>query len=320
MRFFNRFRGAALVAALAAAFCLVAADFAEARRGGGFGSRGIRTFVRPAPTRTAPNEARPIDRSTTPREQGSPQAAQPASSAAASQARGGLFGGMAGGLVGGLMLGGLVGLLLGNGIGGLSGLLGLLLQAGVLILLVKLVMRLMRARRGAPAFAGAGLGAAKAPPSRFAYAGGAPVADAVPSPASGGDEIGLTDADLDRFEAMLGEIQDAFSREDHAALRRLATPEMVSFFSEEIAENAVRGVRNEVSGVRLLQGDPAEAWREDDRDYATVAMRYESVDVLRERDSGALAEGIEEPTEATEIWTFVRHRGGDWKLSAIQDT
>ena len=35
-----------------------------------------------------------------------------------------------------------------------------------------------------------------------------------------------------------------------------------------------RGVVNRISDVKLLQGDLAEAWREGDTDYATVAMRY----------------------------------------------
>jgi predicted lipid-binding transport protein (Tim44 family) len=71
-----------------------------------------------------------------------------------------------------------------------------------------------------------------------------------------------------------------------------------------------------VSGVKLLQGDLAEAWREDDRDYATVAMRYAITDEMVDRASGRVVEGG--PQEATEIWTFTRVRGGAWLLSAIQ--
>ena len=43
---------------------------------------------------------------------------------------------------------------------------------------------------------------------------------------------------------------------------------------EELNENAGKGVVNTVTNVRLLQGDLAEAWREGDADYATVAMRF----------------------------------------------
>ncbi len=57
---------AAMVLGLIASFAAV--DFAEARRagGGGFGSRGARTYQAPAPTRTAPNNAAPMERSMTP--------------------------------------------------------------------------------------------------------------------------------------------------------------------------------------------------------------------------------------------------------------
>jgi predicted lipid-binding transport protein (Tim44 family) len=77
-------------------------------------------------------------------------------------------------------------------------------------------------------------------------------------------------------------------------------------------------VRNEVSDVRLLQGDLAQAWNEGDRDYATVAMRFSMIDVTRDA-SGRIVDGSpSEHVTATELWTFVRSRGGRWILSAIQ--
>jgi predicted lipid-binding transport protein (Tim44 family) len=118
---------------------------------------------------------------------------------------------------------------------------------------------------------------------------------------------------------MLTEVQETFGREDHAALRRLATPEMVSYLSEELADNAQKGLRNDVSDISLLQADIAESWREGDSDYATAALRYESRDVTRERSSGRIIAGdADQPTETTELWTFTRQNGEDWKLSAIQ--
>jgi predicted lipid-binding transport protein (Tim44 family) len=73
--------------------------------------------------------------------------------------------------------------------------------------------------------------------------------------------------------------------------------------------------------VRLLQGDLAEAWREGDLDYATVAMRYAIVDQLFDR-SGRPVEGSPQPQEVTELWTFVRGPMTQrrWFLSAIQQT
>ncbi len=91
---------------------------------------------------------------------------------------------------------------------------------------------------------------------------------------------------------------------------------MVSYFAEELAANASNGVVNKISDVKLLQGDLSEAWREGSTDYATVAMRYSLVDQTVERDGGRVVQGG--PDEAVEIWTFMRARGGNWLLSAIQ--
>ncbi|TJW54930.1 MAG: hypothetical protein E5X59_05765, partial [Mesorhizobium sp.] len=59
-------RFAVLFAGLFLAFSMVTADYAEARRGGSFGSRGTRTFQSVPPTRTAPQPAAPVERSMTP--------------------------------------------------------------------------------------------------------------------------------------------------------------------------------------------------------------------------------------------------------------
>jgi predicted lipid-binding transport protein (Tim44 family) len=48
-------------------------------------------------------------------------------------------------------------------------------------------------------------------------------------------------------------------------------------------------------------------------------MRYESIDVLRDRATGRVVSGdAERPTEAVELWTFLRKPGSDWQVSAIQ--
>src|SRR4029079_2863002 len=96
------------------------------------------------------------------------------------------------------------------------------------------------------------------------------------------------------------------------------TPEMLSYFADDLANNASRGVVNKVTDVKLLQGDLAEAWREDGAEYATVAMRFGLVDQTLDRASGRLVEGSTSPMEATELWTFRRAPRGNWVLTAIQ--
>jgi predicted lipid-binding transport protein (Tim44 family) len=126
--------------------------------------------------------------------------------------------------------------------------------------------------------------------------------------------------DYEAFERLLGEIQAAWSNEDVSKLERLATPEMASYFARDLADNKARNAVNKVSNVKLLQGDLAEAWREGEADYATVALRFALVDKTLDRNSGQVIAGSDSPTEATEVWTFVRPRGGNWELSAIQQT
>ena len=104
-------------------------------------------------------------------------------------------------------------------------------------------------------------------------------------------------------------------------LETLATPEMASYFAKDLADNKARNDVNKVSDVKLLQGDLAEAWREGETDYASVAMRFSLVDKTLERSTGRLVAGSEQPIEATEVWTFVRAAAAaDWELSAIQQT
>lgn len=321
----------ALFAGLMLAFSMVSADDAEARRGGSFGSRGLRTHQSAPATRTAPGQAAPVERSMTPgTAPGAPR--QPS----AARQRPGFMNGLGGSLMRGLLLGGLIGLLLGQGFGGLAGLFGLLLQGLLIAGVVMLALRFFRGQNARPVMASAGAsagsGAANAPDAgrfgRQAHFAGDGDKRAGFTVASFGGQQGAALAmrdmtpdqhDLNRFEALLGEVQDAFSREDYAGLRKLVTPEMVSYLSEELALNTHKGVRNEVSGVRLLEADIAESWSEGDRDYATAAMRYEARELMRDRASGKIVEGdADTRSETVELWTFMRENGQDWKLSAIQ--
>ncbi len=302
-------RRASLMFAAIAALCLaLAPGLADARAGFGrsFGSRGGMTWSAPPSTSTAPLGAQPMQRSITPN-------ATPAYGAG-SPARGyGARPGFASGLMGGLIGAGLVGLLLGHGLwGGMMGFgsfLGFLLQILLLVLLVRFLVRLFRG--ASPSFAGAGPGMfARAEPTGLGLAGAG--GHAAQSP------IALGPSDYRAFEQSLQDIQAAWSAHDVKALSAMVTPEMLSTFAEQLAEQTSRGVRNEVRDVRLLQGDLAQAWAEPGRDYATLAMRFSMIDVTRD-SFGSVVEGS--PTEqvsTTELWTFVRSPGGRWILSGIQ--
>lgn len=307
----------AVVLALGFPVMLAVSTAADARVGGGgsSGSRGSRSFSAPPSTATAPNTARPFDRTMT--QPGRPNVGAPASGGFFNRPGMGMLGGLAAGFLGAGLLGMLFGGGMFSGLGGLSSIIGLILQIGLIILVVRLAMNWWQ-RRNATASAYAGPSAtgptpAAGPLASFRSGSGFGLG-------SGSAPLEIGPSDYEAFERLLGEIQDAWSNEDVNRLHTLASPEMVSYFTQDLQANNARGVVNKVSDVKLLQGDLAEAWREGETDYASVAMRFSLVDKTIERASGRVVEGSDRPVEATEVWTFVRPRGAGWELSAIQQT
>ncbi|MBR0690526.1 Tim44 domain-containing protein [Bradyrhizobium manausense] len=309
----------AVVLALALPTAL-AISSADARVGGGVssGSRGSRTFSAPPSTTTAPGSTSQFNRTYS----------QPgAGMNTAAPARGGLFGrggGFLGGLAAGFLGAGLLGMLFGGGLfgglGGLSSILGLIIQIVLVVFVVRLAMSWWQ-RRNAPQAAYAGADGGAGPGAQASYRSG------LGSGLGGGFGFGANNApleikpdDYEAFERLLGDIQAAWSNEDVAKLHTLATPEMVSYFEKDLAENRARNAVNKVTNVKLLQGDLAEAWREGETDYATVAMRFALTDKTVDRNTGAIVAGSEQPGEVTEVWTFARRPGSPWELSAIQQT
>ena len=291
---------------------------ADARRGGSFGSRGGRTYSAPSPSYTSPGYTPPVQRSMTPRPANAP--VPTSGQNLAPPPRSGFMGGFGGGLMGGLLAGGLIGGLMGHGYGGGwggggmgGGLLTILIQFAVIGGLIWLGMRLFRRNVSAPEEVVAGPWGT--PTSGFGGIQTSP--GATPGPAL---QISINQQDRDAFTLLLIEAQDAFGHEAYGRLRTVTTPEVMGFLAEELSENATHGRRNEVTGTRLITSELTEAWREGDADYATVALRYESIDVMRDRTTNAVVNGDPDmPTTTTEFWTYVRQTGEPWKLSAIQD-
>ena len=306
----------AAIAALALVLAPTLAD-AAAGRGASQGSRGSHTQSAPPATNTAPGTAAPMQRSTT-----QPGTPAPGAAAAAAPARGGLFGGgLMGGLMGGLLGAGLVGMLMGggflSGMSGFMGFLGLILQVGLVAMLVMFAVRWFR-RRNQPALAtGPNMQERQANPdmgmmSRTSMGGGMPMAAAPP--------VAITPEDFQAFEALLKSIQGAWSDNNEGALRAFTTPEMASYFGEQLSEMQRQGLRNEVRDVKLEQGDLSEAWAENGAEYATVAMRFSSLDVTRDAGGRVVEGNAAARSMTTEVWTFLRHPGEPWVLSAIQQT
>jgi predicted lipid-binding transport protein (Tim44 family) len=298
-----------VLALLCCASLILAPALAEARAGSSFGSRpssvgsrGLRSWEY--------NRAQPLNRGPAP-QTGVPAVSPPFSAPGYGSffQRHPFLTGLAGGLFGSWLFGHTAAA---EGAGGAAGsMIGTLLWLVIIAILARFVWRMFRARAFSTAWPGRpggfGFGAAGARPARFR-----------------GRDVNLPDADLQAFQRLHAAIQNAWSNGDLGLMRRLMTPEMLSYFSEESMRNTSRGVRNLVSNVELTQGELTEAWEEGDRQYATVFLRWRAIDyVLRlgaaPADRDAVVGGDpRNPAQFEEMWTFVRRRGGDWQLSAIQ--
>ncbi len=306
------------VLALVAGSFVMAVDSADARAGKGnsSGSRGSNTQSAPPPTATSPGQAAPINRTITPPGKSAATAgAATAAGGAATQAS--RFGGMKGLLLGGLIGAGLASML---GAGALASVLGFVLQMALIAGIVLLVVAFFRSRSAnKPALATADAASASAQPNQSLNQ-----RVAASSLGGGAATVSVLPEDFSAFERLLGEIQGAYGRNDIDALGQRTTPEMLSYFAQELDEDAKKGHLNVLTDVKLLQGDLSEAWREGNLEYATVAMRYSLIDATVEAKTGRVVSGSkDEPVEGTEIWTFCRPANGradQWELSAIQQT
>lgn len=308
-------RRAAVAVALAAALSLTAGDaFARAGSGKSSGSRGMFSNSAPPATSTAPRQAQPLPGAQQPT-QGLRQAGNAAQAAQPSMMRN-LMGGLAMGFLGAGLFGLLSGSGLFSGLGSFMGLLGFLVQLALIFFVVRFAIGFFRNRQAAPAAAGNAYARQPMQPDWAPGANG--------QAAAGPQPLTLAESDFSTFERLLGEIQDAYSRDDRHALIQRATPQMTGNFARDLDDLSRKGQTNRLSGVKLLQGDLAEAWREPTAEYATVAMRYAIIDTTVDKASGRIVAGDpHRAEEVTEVWTFVRRPGESseaWKLSAIQQS
>ena len=293
--------------ALAPALAQARAGSSYGGRGSSFGSRGTRTWEY--------NGAQPLNRSLTPppsRPNFAPGSPAPAYGGSFFQ-RHPFLTGLAGGLFGSWLFGHAANA---EGAGGGAGsFFGTLLWLAIIGLVIWFVVRRFRAGAFANGWPTAGPATFRARQAGTAFA---------PAGQFRGRDVNLADADLQAFQRLHTAIQYAWSNGDLGQMRRLMTPEMLSYFSEELSRNTSRGLRNVVSNVELVKGELTEAWEESDLQYATALLRWRAADYMLRLgappgDRNSVVSGDpRSPGEFEEVWTFVRRRGGDWLLSAIQ--
>lgn len=322
------------IAALAATMILVAGlalapGDAQARAGGSYSSGGSSSFMSQGGRgfRTYDyNGGAPMQRSLAPRQTPS-YGGQPGygygygSFASRHPFLTGIAGGFFGSWIGSLLFphwGGYGGYGYG-GVGVFGSLLSWLLIIGVVWFVFRLFRGRSRLMSDPDAGYGGGYGGGYGPAP---YAGGGLLPGGYGGPA--GAPLAIAQADYQAFETILKGVQAAWSKGDLGSLRHYVTPEMLSYFSEELAGNQSQGVVNHVENVELLRGDLREAWDEGSLQYATAYLQWRALDYTVRDDavSGGVqtvvAGDIRQPTVAAELWTFARSPGGQWLLSAIQ--
>ena len=311
---------------------LLAPHFADARAGGGrssMGSRGSRTYNSPSYS----SNAQPIQRSTM-SPQNTPQQQMPGSARPGfnSQPMGAAFGGGGSpffrGLAGGFLGAGLASMFFGHssyagaagmGGGGFAGLLGSLFKIILIGGLIYLVIRFFRSRSTLTNLTNA------TPTNNFSGNFNSSNHSSYQAPEAV-ISLNITDSDKNYFEQLFQKIQHHWSEGDLNRLRQFVTPELLQYFSEELSSNASRGLMNKVENVTLKIADITESWHEFDLDYASANLQWTAHDYMVNLDknngeNGYLASGSQnELVEVKEVWTFVRSAGGNWLLSAVQQT
>jgi len=315
-------------------FIATSAKESNARAGGGssLGSRGSRTYSRPAP---APSQSTPY-RQATPQQAPKPLSSQPPPppQQAPQPAGGGFFRNMAGGMLGGIaggMLGGMLFRSLGFG-GGMDGgwggaggsgigLFEILLIGGA----IYLIYRYLKNKRES------------AQPGQNYYTTDnyrepPPYQPAEPPPVPPSNDLAAGISQIRQFDPSFDEqrfcdqvmdiffkIQSAWMNRDLSLAGALLTPEVRSTFQKDIDRFLQERRVNHLENIAVRKVEIAEAWQESGQDYLTTLIYANLLDYTTDDATGQLVEGSKtDPVKFEEYWTFTRPAGNNqWQLTAI---
>ena len=318
----KRYAGQIFVALLGA--LVVTATFleseAQARAGGSrsFGSRGSRSYSRPAPT--APyRQAAPAPMPSRPAPFREPQ-------------QGGFFrgmmGGVAGGLLGGMLFRGMG--MAGAGAGGYGGpgLFDIFLLAGI----GYLIYRFVKKRREGQVSYPQGYGSNNSQPDyqqpqqSYSYGNAAPAYDLPHDDTAAGlahirqmdygfDESRFKDTVMDLFF----KVQGAWMNRDLAPVSGILTDEMRGILQQDVQRLISEKRINRLENIAVRSVEITEAWQESGNDFITTLVYANLLDYTTD-EAGNVVDGSKtDPVKFEEYWTLTRPVGNNpWKLSAIQ--
>lgn len=286
---------------------------AHARAGGSrsMGSRGSRSYSRPASPTSQPSPSR------------SQQAAP--SSPFQQPAAGGFMRSMAGGIAGGLLGGMLFRSLgfsgMGGGMGGGGiGLFEILLLAGIGYLIYRFIKK-KRELSNVNSFE----------PGPYRSENVTPLSQGFQQPAldTGDVEAGLAhirqfdpNFDENRYNDLVMDnffkIQGAWMNRDLTPVQGLLTDEMRRVFQADIDKLISDKQINRLENIAVRKVDIVEAWQESGQDYINTLMYANLLDYTTDETGTVLSGSKSDPIKFEEYWTFSRPVGNNpWKLSAI---
>lgn len=284
---------------------------AHARAGGSrsMGSRGSRSYSRPA----------------SPYQQAAPSRPQQAAPSPFQQPASGGFlrsmaGGIAGGLLGGMLFRGLGFGGMGGGMGGGIGLFEILLLAGIGYLIYRYVKK-NRERESNGSFQAEPYRRENVIPISQAYEIAQPQVDDVETGLAhirqfdqAFDENRYNDLVMDNFF----KIQGAWMNRDLTPVQGILTDEMRRIFQADIDKLKTDRQINRLENIAVRKVDIVEAWQESGQDYINTLIYANLLDYTTDETGTVLSGSKSDPVKFEEYWTFTRPVGSNqWKLSAI---
>ena len=287
---------------------------AHARAGGGsrsMGSRGTRSYSRPASPSPQPAPSRPQQAAP------SPSFQQPAA--------GGFMRSMSGGIVGG-MLGGMLFRSLGfSGMGGGMGgggigLFEILLLAGIGYLIYRYIKK-KREESSMNSFEPQPYRSDNVIPISQGYQQSIPETEDVETGLAhirqfdpSFDENRYNDLVMDNFF----KIQGAWMNRDLAPVNGILTDEMRRVFQSDIDKLIWDKKINRLENIAVRKVEIVEAWQESGQDYINTLIYANLLDYTTDEAGSVLSGSKSDPVKFEEYWTFTRPVGNNpWKLTAI---
>jgi predicted lipid-binding transport protein (Tim44 family) len=307
-----------LSAALMVSMTVLESD-AWARAGGGrsMGSRGSRSYSRPA--------------SPSPYQQAAP-APRPASPMPFSQpapAGGGFFrsmmGGIAGGLLGGMLFRGLgFGGMGGGGYGG-PGLFDILLIGGICYLIYRMVKKRRQESTLPQAFDTSYRQADYQQPQASYQFGTQPESPPTDDLATGLSHIRQLDPGFDegRFKDSAMDIffrvQGAWMNRDLAPVVPILAADIRRTLQEDVDRLRREQRVNRLENIAMRNVELVEAWQESGQDFITARIYANLLDYTTDEAGNVLEGSKSDPVKFEEFWTYTRPVGNNpWQLAGIQ--